>query len=179
VSGEPRPITAYVLEADNRSLCAIGTQSLQRAALEVLFDKLGSFFAVSNPEIAGAFVPDGYFKGLGGPEHPPVDGPVYGSFPDAATGSIRLGPFHVDGHTEIAVPVVTGPDTHGLSIQIRDAATKQALAEMAPPSVRESWWAWHPDLPQGKELDVEIVAEDKGTGWGQWIAVAWPHMLKK
>jgi hypothetical protein len=178
VTGNPRPITAYVLEADNRSLCAIGTKGLQRAGAEVAFNTLGIFLQVSNPEISGAIVPDGYFKGQGSPGRPPVDGPVYGSFPDGETGSVRMGPFHLDGRTGIAVPVVTGPETHGLLLQVRDAATKEVLAQMDPPPVRTTWWAWRPDLPEGKELNLEIVAEDKGKGWGQWIAVAWPHALK-
>jgi hypothetical protein len=89
-----------------------------------------------------------------------------------------MGPFHLDGHTGIAIPVVTGPDSHNLSIVVRDAVSKEVLAEMAPPPTRIAWWAWHPDLPQGREMTVEVFAEDKGSGWGQWLALGWPHALK-
>ena len=179
VRGQPRPITAYVVEADERSLCAIGTRRLQVSGSEVPFNELGASFPVSAPQITGAFVPNGYFMGLGSPGVPPVDGPVFGSFPDAATGSIRLGPFHVDGHTEMAIPVVTGPDNHNLSMVVRDAASKEILAEMDPLPIRVAWWAWHPQLPPGREMTVEVYAEDKGSGWGQWLALGWPHVLQQ
>ena len=146
---------------------------------EVNFKELGPQLPASAPEIKGAFVPNGFYKGNGDPAGPPpVDGSVYGSFPDNATGSIRLGPFHLDGHTGIAIPVVTGPDNHNLSIVVRDAASKKILAKMIPPPMRTKWWAWHPDLPQGMDITVEIFAEDKGTGWGQWLALGWPHKLR-
>jgi hypothetical protein len=28
------------------------------------------------------------------------------------------------------------------------------------------------------DITVEIFAEDKGTGWGQWLALGWPHKLR-
>jgi hypothetical protein len=109
---------------------------------------------------------------------PPVEGPVYGSFPDASTGSIQLGPFHFDGKTQLAIPVVTGPDTHNLSLVVRDAVSKQVWSQLAPPAIHQTWWAWRPDLPTGREMDVEIFAEDQGAGWGQWLALGWPHAIR-
>jgi hypothetical protein len=134
---------------------------------------------VSAVEITGAIVPNGYYKGTGGPGTPPVEGPIYGSYPDASTGSIRLGPFHLDGLTEMAIPLVTGPDTHNLTVSVRDAATKELLSQMAPLPKCLTWWAWHPDLPKGHEMTVEVMVEDKGSTWGQWIALGWPHVLRK
>jgi hypothetical protein len=92
-------------------------------------------------------------------------------------GSLRLGPFPLDGQTDIAIPLVTGPDNHHLSIMVRDAVSKQVLAQLDPAPARTTWWAWHPDLPTGRDLTIEIDAEDKGPGWGQWLAVGWPHVL--
>ena len=179
VNGQPRPITAYVLEADEQSLCAIGTQRLISVATEVAFTELGPRLPDSPPEIAGAWVPDGYFKGPDSPGAPPVDGQVFGSFPDAKTGSIRFGPFDLDGHIGIAIPVVTGPDSHNLSIIVRDAVSKEVFAQMVPPPIRRTWWAWRPELPLGREITVEVFAEDKGSGWGQWLALGWPHALRQ
>ena len=177
VNGRPRPITAYVLEADDRSLCAIGTQKLPRTGIEVDFKDLGTGLSDSSPQIAGAWVPDGYYKGPGGPGAPPAKGVVFGSYPDANLGSLRLGPFHLDGQTDIAIPLVTGPDSHHLSVVVRDAVNKQVLAQLDPPPARTTWWAWRPELPKGHELTIEIDAEDQGPGWGQWLAVGWPHVL--
>ena len=178
VTGVPRPITAYVLEANGQSVCAIGTVQLHHAA-EMPFSELGPPFPDSNPGISGAWVRDGYAPGAGGPGKPAVDGPVYGSFPDPGTGTLRLGPFHLDAHTTMAIPLVTGLDSHNLSIAVRDAVTKKILAQMNPVLMRTTWWIWWPDLPEGTGLDVEVVAEDKGIGWGQWEAVGWPHIIRQ
>jgi hypothetical protein len=179
IDGKPSLITAYAVEADERSLCAIGKQNLRIAGTEIPFTQLGPRLPESPSQIAGGWTPDGYFKGTGAPGGPPpVEGPVLGTFPDANTGSIHLGPFHLDGHTEIAIPLVTGPDNHNLSVVVRDATTKEVLSQLTPPPIRITWWAWHPDLPQDRELTVEIVAEDKGSGWGQWLALGWPHTLQ-
>jgi hypothetical protein len=183
VDGQPRRITAYVVEAGGQSLCAIGTQALHRGGREVAFQELGDRLPASPadapPEITGAWVPNGFYKGAGSPGLPSAEGPVFGSFPDAATGSIRLGPFHLDGHTGIAIPLVTGPDTHGLSVTVRDAVSKEVLAQLAPPPIRGAWWAWHPDLPLGREITIEVFAEDRGSGWGQWLALGSPHVLRQ
>jgi hypothetical protein len=103
---------------------------------------------------------------------------VFGSYPDRNTGSLGLGPFHLDGHTQIGVPIVTGPDTHDLAVFVRDATTKEVYAQISPPPIRQAWWAWRPELPQGRELNIEIYAEDKGSAWGQWLAVGSPHTLR-
>ncbi len=111
VGGQARSITAYVVEADDRSLCAIGTQKLRLLGSDVPFKEAGLLLPVSAPELGGSFNANGYYKGMGGPGIPPVDGPIYGSFPpDAGTGTIQMGPFHLDGHTEMVIPIVSGPD---------------------------------------------------------------------
>ena len=79
----------------------------------------------------------------------------------------------------MAIPVVTGPDNHNLSIVVRDSASKEILAQMDPLPIRVAWWAWHPQLPPGREMAVEVYAEDKGSGWGQWLALGWPHVLRQ
>jgi hypothetical protein len=178
VDGMPRPITAYVVEADDRSLCAIGTRQLSRASREAAFTEMGVRLPDVTPEITGAWSPDAYYKGPGGPGAPPTDGLVLGSFPDGNVGSIRLGPFHLDGHTEMGIPLVSGPDNHDLSIVVRDAGSKEVLAKMTPPPVHPTWWVWHPNVPLGREITVEVLAEDRGSGWGQWLAVGWPHAFK-
>ena len=178
VTGQPRAITAYLVEADERSLCALGKRNLPTRGREAALTELGPPLPEANPEITGGWTPDGYYKGAGGPGALAVGGKVYGSFPDANTGSIRMGPFTLDGHTDIAIPLVSGPDNHNLSIVVRDAATKEVLAKMSPPPVRVAWWAWRPDLPQGKEISIEVIAEDNGAVWGEWLAVSWPHALK-
>ena len=146
---------------------------------EAPFKSMGAPFGEAGPRIEGGWTQNGYYKGPNSPGAPPVQGAVFGSYPDSSTGTMRLGPFHLDGQTGMAIPLVTGPDNHGLSIVVRDAASKDVLAKMDPLAVRVAWWAWDPELPLGRELTVEVVAEDKGSGWGQWMALGWPHVLRK
>jgi len=179
VDGQAREITAYVVGQDNRSLCAIGTRQLVAKSREVSFTDLGALLPDSIPQITGAFVPDGYYKGPDGPGVPQTNGRVLGSFPDANIGKLQIGPFHLDGRTEIAIPLVTGPSNGKLSILVRDPVSKQVFAHLSPLPIRTSWWAWRPDIPLGREVSVEIVADDEGSEWGQWIALGWPHVLER
>jgi hypothetical protein len=178
VNASARSVSAYVVESDERSLCPIGAQTLSLTGSEVKFSELGPVLPGGNPTITGAWVKDGYFQGHGGPGAPATGDAVFGSFPDGNTGSIRLGPFQFDGHTEIAIPLVTGPDNRGLSLVVRDAVTKQILAQMDPAPIRVAWWAWHPALPRGRAASVEVLGIDKGSEWGEWMAVGQPHVLK-
>jgi hypothetical protein len=98
----------------------------------------------------------------------------------SATGTIRLGPFHLDGHSDMAIPLVIGPDDRDLSVTVRDAAGKKVLAQMDHPAPkRATWWVWRPKLPRDSEITVELIAEDKGTGPGQWLALGWPHVVRQ
>jgi hypothetical protein len=98
------------------------------------------------------------------------------AYQSAGAGTIRFGPFHLEGHSEMAIPIMTGPDAHNLSVRLRNTATGNLLAHLDPPPIRTTWWAWRPDLPQDPELTFEILAEAKGT---QWMAIGWPHWLRQ
>jgi len=172
-----RQITAYLVEADGHSLCSIGSAALRHAEPELPFTSIGPALPVMPPRLFGDFVPDGYAKGNGGPGKPPVDGPVYGSYPDNVAASMRIGPFHVNGRTQIAIPIVTGGDSHRLSIIIRDPETKDALITFEPPA-RTTWWAWRPELPAGRDMNIEIEVNDDGVNRGEWIAIGWPHAVR-
>ena len=132
----------------------------------------------ANIEVNGSWTRDGYYPGIG---PAPGDGIAFGSWSgaDSNTGTLRLGPFHLDGGTTIALPLVTGPSSTGISVQIRDMDTKAILSELTPAPVHATWWEWRPTLPAGRALNVEIVAEDAGKQWGQWLAVGWPEFLKQ
>jgi hypothetical protein len=103
-------------------------------------------------------------------------GDVYKS---TGAGVIRFGPLQVAGQGQIAIPILTGPDNHNLSVILRDTSTGKVLARLDPPPVRSKWWAWRPYLPQDPELTCEVIAEEKGASLGQWIILGWPHWLRQ
>lgn len=129
-------------------------------------------------ELKGGWTMDGYHADAG---RPPGNGLAFGSWAgaDANRGTLRLGPFRLDAQGGISIPLVTGPSNQGLAVFIRDEATKEILAELAPPPIRLTWWEWEPRLRSERARTVEIIAEDNGAGWGQWQALAWPQVQKK
>jgi hypothetical protein len=100
-------------------------------------------------------------------------GSVYQS---SGSGTLQFGPFRLADHTAMAIPIMTGPDTHSLSVTVRNAATGKLLAHLDPPPARTDWWAWRPDLPQEPELTFEIIAEAKAS---QRMSIGWPHWLRR
>ena len=96
--------------------------------------------------MTGAWSRDGYSPPAG---VSPVQGAVYGRsrapIRTRATGTLRLGPFHLDRHSDMGIPVLTGLDDRNLSLLVRDAESKKVLARgHDPPPVQGTWWAWHP-----------------------------------
>ena len=174
---DANPVTAYVLEEDGKSVCAVGAlpsgHRVEEAAMSDLLAPLEG--AVS---IEGSWGKDGYPHEAG---QPPFDGPVYASYngSDAHTGTLRLGPFRVANQISIAVPTVSGPDNGGLLLKVVNARTGELIASLSPPPMRIHWWVWRVDLPTAQpDLTVNIVAEDMGRAWGQWQALGMPHLLK-
>jgi hypothetical protein len=104
---------------------------------------------------------------------------VYGSWSgsDANTGSLRLGPVRAGRQSAIGIPLVTGPGNKGLSIRALNAKTGKVIASLDPVPVHTAWWVWNIALPE-PDLSVEIVAEDAGTGYGQWMAVGPAYALR-
>ena len=126
--------------------------------------------------IKGAWSLDGAHPEAG---RVPVEGAVYGSWSgkDANVGSLRLGPYVVQPQSVIAIPMVTGPSTDGLSLQILNAKTGKPVASLNPVPQHREWWVWKVELPAGIDDGIEIAAEDAGSGWGQWLGVGVPHSV--
>jgi hypothetical protein len=175
---EANPVTAYVLESDGKSLCALGSMASGYRIQQATFsDLLGPIEGAVGVEGAWMTTANAYHQDAG---KPPFDGPIYGSWggSDANTGTLHLGPFRVANQVAIAIPVVSGPNNGGLVLKVVNAKTGELIAALAPPPIRMKWWAWRVNLPTQPDLTVNIVAEDMGSAWGQWQAVGMPHFLR-
>lgn len=143
-------------------------------------DELGPPFARVEPAIEGSWMPKGGFTGV---PDAPQGAPWYGSWNgnDTNMGRIRFALPKIEGGREIGIPFLTGPMATGLSLKIVDAASGETLRELDwPPMRTDRWGVWRVKLPDdagGRSL--ELVAEDKGTGWGMWLAVAAPHAIRQ
>ncbi len=119
---------------------------------------------------------DGHDPAVG---RPPVEGALYGSWigNDANVGRLHFGPFHVKQQNAIAIPVAAGPETSNLSVKVLNSKTGQVIASLNPMPPVDHWWAWNVALPNEADPVIEIIAEDAGTHWGQWLAIGAPHSV--
>jgi len=107
---------------------------------------------------------------------------AYGSWrgSDANTGRIAI-EFQAETNVRrIAVPVLTGPSPEHLSLKLLDLDSGQVVAELSPvPEIYTRWKVWVATLsPAGRARRLAVVAEDAGTGWGEWMAVADPEEIR-
>lgn len=96
---------------------------------------------------------------------------------DSNRGTIRMGPLDVRGLSQVAIPIVTGPVTAGLSLSVIDHSTGLFVGRMNPPPVLPKWVAWQVNLAGLSSGQIDIVAKDEGAGWGQWLGVGFPLTL--
>jgi len=168
-------IAAYMVTDAGRSSCLIGTREITQFT-DVPFEQAGEALADIPVKIQGGWVKDGYYPGS---ERPPIKTLVTGSWvrSDADTGTVRLGPFRTGSCDAIALPVLTGPDSRGLSIAVIDSRSGDTVAQLRPPPILAKWRAWKIPLPK-HDMQLEIVAQDQGSAWGEWLAIGMPHALR-
>lgn len=173
---ESRNVTAYLVESDGRSICRVGNLATGNPFREVPLNQLAGLIG-SPVRTEGSWTINGYYPAVG---HPNVPGPVYGSWSgaDANTGTLRIGPFQVTNQAAVAIPFITGPKTGGLSLKVVNATTGDVISALFPPSFWNRWSAWRVDLPIVRlPLTLDIVAEDGGKEWGEWLSVGMPQLV--
>lgn len=174
-------LTAYAVLHDG-SLCQVGGEQKSQSLPPSIIVR-----SLSRADVGPALAAKPQFSGgsgwtLGGvsaaANATPKDMPVYGSWSgaDGNTGQVGFGPAQV-AQGAFALGVITGPDTTGQTIVIKDARTFEVLAALRP---RQSDnWTWlRFDLPPAAEdRSILIEAVDQGSGWGQWLGVTEPRAL--
>lgn len=103
-------------------------------------------------------------------------GPIYSTWQSGPEqkAAIESSVFATPPGQCVVVPVLTGPSIQGLSVNVVNHASGQAVASV-PMQDRSRWWAfWRVPIPPGADR-VRIMAEDRGVKWGQWVAIAAPH----
>jgi hypothetical protein len=168
-------VQAFMITGKGRSACLVGTQEITRF-LNVPFEQLGKVLIDVPQTLPRGWAKNGFYPGSG---PPPINAPVIGSWVrnDADTGTVQIGPFQSGSNDAIAIPLLTGPATNGLSIRVVDAKSGDTIIGLSPPPVLTKWRAWKILLPR-RNLSLEIAAQDLGTGWGEWLALGAPRALK-
>jgi hypothetical protein len=170
-SGQGRALEAYLLVDGGRRACPIAATPVSAPlATTVPEPAARTQLDLVWAEHSGVFAPSG-----ANPEPGPAPGgsTSYGSWAgaDANTGRLVLRYRLPAGATAVVTPVVAGPVTTGQSLVFRLAPSGKVLgvADLA----NATRWSWR-RLPLPHEFAgqmLEIEAQDRGTGWGQWIAI--------
>jgi hypothetical protein len=114
---------------------------------------------------------------------PPFVWRILGSYTrdrgDGNQGRLELGPIRIPSGADIGLPLITGPSQNGLSLAVRDHATHRILAETRPLPHLRLWNIWRLPAPSGTTDEIDLIAVDEGTGWGEWFGIGFPIALKK
>jgi hypothetical protein len=126
----------------------------------------------SEPVVEGVFALDAHHESAG---RNPWGGRSWGSWAgdDANTGVITV-KANVEGIDRVAVPVVTGPGSSGLGIEVKVDGV--ALTMLQAPADLDRWSAIEIAIPPGAK-ELEITARDASSAWGGWIAIGEPHLI--
>lgn len=96
---------------------------------------------------------------------------------DANTGALTSAPFARPPGNCLALTIAHGASVEGLSERVIAADTKQTIASVSMLGRDTSWGLLGVDLPASSQR-LQIVAEDRGQGWEQWLAIGEPHFCK-
>jgi len=108
--------------------------------------------------------------------HNTPPGPIYSTWngDDGNQGQIDSSDFAVPASGCFILPVLHGPSTDGLSVEIINAETAQTVAA-APMQDYVKWWSYWRFHAGSNVQKVRVSVQDHGSGWGQWIAIGQPY----
>jgi hypothetical protein len=170
-NGQGRALEAYLLVDGGRRACPVAATPISAPlATAVPEPAVRTRLELVWAEHSGVFAPSG-----ANPEPGPAPGGAnsYGSWAgaDANTGRLVLRYRLPQGATAVVTPVVTGPVTEGQSLVFRLAPSGKVIG--VTDLANATRWSWRrlalPHEAAGQMLEIE--AQDRGAGWGQWIAI--------
>lgn len=109
----------------------------------------------------------------------PPRGPVFGSWSgdDANTGRLTSSVFAPPADGCLVLPVLQGPRGGNLSASIVNPQNNQAVAQVRFDNGPNAWKFWEMRIPSAV-TQVRIIADDRGKGWGEWLAIASPSKCR-
>ena len=170
----PGLIQAYAIVHGGDMACPIGSPSQAGAVRTIAVSQVGARIHISAWKADPAWTLNGFHPSVG-----TLNGEVlYGSFSgnDANRGILTSAPFETAGHTCVAVAVAHGPSVGGQSVRLVEPAGGRLVQSIPMSETTGNWQFWAVEL-QGIDR-LQIVAEDRGNQWGQWVAVGEPHWCR-
>jgi len=171
----PGPLQAYAIEADHATVCPLGAPleppHVKRIEASRIGDAIGIREWRADPSWTLNSLPSGF------PFEESLSGKtIYASYSgsDDNQGMLTSAAFSVEKGGCVVLPVAHGPSVVGLSVRLMDADTGKTLETMPLSGTVGNWRYWSVEV-NSRARAVRIVAEDRGRGWGQWVAVGQPH----
>jgi hypothetical protein len=97
---------------------------------------------------------------------------------DNFTGTMSSSVFSAPANGCMILPVLHGPVGDQVSVAIKDAGTGTAIMDqILSQEDQQQWKFWRVQVKPAEK--ISIVAKDKGSGWGEWLAVASPYTCRQ
>jgi len=170
-AGMSGAIQAYAIVHSGEMACPMGSPRQAGSVKTLAPSQVGARIPISEWKADPAWTRNGFHPSVG-----TLSGEVlYGSFSgnDANQGVLTSAPFETSGHGCIALPVAHGPSIGGQSVRLVEPGSGRIVESIPMSETTGKWQFWAVEL-QGVDK-LRIVAEDRGSQWGQWVAVGEPH----
>lgn len=92
---------------------------------------------------------------------------------DQSTGQLTSSAIETGPNHCLILSTLHGPSIQGLALRVEDAASSRVLETVPLRGGETRWKFWRVPI-EPSVARVKIVGEDKGTGWGQWLAFGLP-----
>jgi hypothetical protein len=174
---QSKSFSAYTVEGRGRALVPLG-KSAAIPPIRILHeDQVGALVPSLRWDVQASWIKNGPLPGT--PVETPSTISYYESYAGsyANTGALTSAPLARPSGSCLVIASAHGPSVEGLSETVVDADTGEAIASAPQIGPDNKWSFWAVDLPPSAQR-LQIVAEDHGRGWGQWLAVAEPHFCK-
>jgi hypothetical protein len=119
----------------------------------------------------GGWKTDGYYPDVGRLS----EGVMWGSWNhnDALTGKLTSGAFSTGSPGCVVVPAAHGPSI--LNQRVAIVTGEGATVAEVPLTATDGKWQFYEIHYDNRVKTIRVAAEDRGTGFGQWVAVGQPR----
>jgi hypothetical protein len=177
LSFRSKSFSSYVIEARGKALVPIGKPIAIPAVRPLRADQVGAPISTMHWETQGGWRKNGLFPAVPAGMPPAISYYESWNGGDANTGLLTSAPFERPPGNCIIMAGAHGPSAGGLSEKVINPDTNEMIASVPFVGRDVTWHFWGIDLPPNAQ-HLQIIAEDRGHGWGEWLAIGDPHLCK-
>lgn len=177
LSFQSKSFSPYAVEGRGRMLVPVGKPTAIPPIRILDYDQVGASIPSIRWDVQGSWIHNGPLPGT------PIDTPRTISYfeshagSDSNTGVLTSAPFARPSGNCLVLASAHGPSVKGLSETLINAGTGETIASAPQIGAGTKWSFWAVDLPPDAQR-LQIVAEDRGRDWGQWLSIGEPHLCK-